>query len=70
MQSQPEKPSFWQIIISTLAAAFGVQKRENLERDTKQGNAYVYIAAGILFTVIFVLTVILVVQTVLKNSGM
>lgn len=64
-----QRPRFWDIIISTIAAAFGVQSRKNHERDFKGGNIYAYIAAGVIFTVLFVLAVLFVVNLVLKASG-
>ena len=66
---RPQKPGFWQIVLSTIAAAFGVQSRKNLEQDFRHGNIYTYIVAGLVFTTLFVLTVILVVRMVLANSG-
>lgn len=64
-----EKLSFWQIVLSTLAAAIGVQNRKNHEQDFQKGNIVVYIVAGVVFTAIFVLLVMLAVNIVLKNSG-
>lgn len=48
------KPSVIHIIISTLAAAVGVQSNRNRERDFAANNLYVYVAAGILFATIFI----------------
>lgn len=70
MSHQLKKPSFWKVVLSTLAAAFGVQNRRNLEADFRHGNAYIYITAGVIFTFIFVVVVIVVVKIVLKNSGL
>ena len=58
-----------QVVRSVLAASLGVQSSKNRERDFKQGRAGVFIAAGIIFTVLFIATVLTVVQLVLKNSG-
>ena len=63
-------PSFWQIVFSTLAAFFGVQSNKNRERDFKYGNIYVYIVSGLIFTIIFIFTVVSVVKLVLHNAGM
>jgi len=52
------------IIQSTLAAAIGVQSKKNRERDFQEGNAGTFIAAGIIFTVLFIATVMTVVQLV------
>ena len=53
------------IIQSTLAAAIGVQSKKNRERDFEKGNAGAFIAAGIIFTALFITTVLGVVQWVL-----
>ncbi len=60
-----ERLSFWQVLGSTLAAAFGVQSSKNRERDFTHGKASHFIFMGIAFTVIFVLAVVTVVQLVL-----
>lgn len=62
-----QKPTFWQIVASTLAAAFGVQSSKNRERDFTGGNIYTYIAAGVIFTVVFVIVMVIIVKTVLSN---
>jgi uncharacterized membrane protein YidH (DUF202 family) len=61
--------TFWQIVGSTLAAAFGVQKRANRERDFARGKPLHFIVAGIVFTAAFVLIVVAVVQLVLRNAS-
>ncbi|MGM8226473.1 DUF2970 domain-containing protein [Cellvibrio sp. ARAG 10.3] len=66
-QKPVRKPTFWQIVSSTLAAAIGVQSNKNRERDFTGGNIYTYIAAGIIFTVVFVVVMILIVKAVLAN---
>ena len=74
---KPNKPTeaddapltFWQIAGSTIAAAFGVQKRANRERDFARGKPLHFIIAGIVFTVVFVLIVVSVVQLVLRNAS-
>jgi hypothetical protein len=61
----PTKPSLLQVIGSVLAAAFGVQSTANRERDFTGGSATVYIIAGIIFTVVFIFTILAVVRLVL-----
>ena len=58
-------PSFLQVMMSVFAAALGVQKDENYERDFTTGSPLPFIVGGILFTVVFVLTIIGVVFLVL-----
>ncbi len=59
----------FQVISSVFAAGLGVQSSRNRERDFKQGRAGVFIAAGIIFTLVFIATVVTVVQLVLKSAG-
>lgn len=57
------------VVASVFAAGLGVQSSKNRERDFKQGRIGVFIAAGVIFTLLFVATVVTVVQLVLKGSG-
>jgi hypothetical protein len=52
-------------MMSVFAAALGVQKDENYKRDFTTGSPLPFIVGGILFTVLFVLTIIGVVFLVL-----
>ncbi len=64
--SEEEPPlSFLQIAFSVIAAAFGVQKSENRKRDFSRGSPLAFIAAGLIFTIVFVLTITGVVYLVL-----
>ena len=58
-----------QVISSVFAAGLGVQSSRNRERDFKQGRAGVFIAAGIVFTLLFIGGVFMVVQLVLHNAA-
>lgn len=55
------------MVLSTLAAAVGVQSRRNRERDFTRGNAMSFIIAGVVFTVLFVFTIVTVVNLVLAG---
>lgn len=57
-----------QVVGSVFSAALGVQSSENRERDFKRGRFGIFIAAGIVFTALFVGTVYLVVSLVLSNA--
>lgn len=61
--------SAFQVLQSTLAAAFGVQSSRNRERDFKQGKASQFIIAGIVFTLAFIGVMVLIVRTVLGATG-
>jgi DUF2970 family protein len=68
-ETQPEQEggslTFWQVLSSTLAAAFGVQSSKNRERDFTRGKPSQFIFMGIGFTIVFVLIMIGVVSLVL-----
>lgn len=58
-----------QVVGSVFAAGLGVQSSKNRERDFKQGRFGVFLAAGIIFTLLFIGTVFTVVQLVLRGAG-
>ncbi len=64
---EPESVGFFQVVGSTIAAALGVQSSKNRERDFSRGKASHFIVAGIIFTVVFALSVVAVVQLVLPD---
>ncbi len=64
------KPALWPVVKSILAAGIGVQSNKNRERDFKYGNIYVYIVSGLIFTIMFIFTVVSVVKLVIHNAGM
>jgi len=65
-----EKLSLTHIIVSVLAAAIGVQSKKNQEKDfSAKGSIVTYIVAGIIFTIVFVVTVIALVKGVLTHTG-
>lgn len=68
-EKQPGSLNPMQVIGSVFAAGLGVQSSKNRERDFKQGKFGVFVAAGIAFTLLFMGTVYLIVQLVLKNTG-
>lgn len=68
-RSPKRKPSIWQVITSTCAAAFGVQTDENRQRDFANGNIKAYILSGITFTLLFIGLIIVIVQIILSKSG-
>ena len=60
-----ESVTFGQLMKSVLAAFFGVQSNANRERDFKHGKISHFILIGLLFGLLFVLTLVGVVQLVL-----
>lgn len=65
-----EKPNLKAIVMSTLAAAIGIQSNKNRERDFVKGNIKVYIVAGLIFTTLFISSIVMLVKLVIKNAGM
>jgi len=65
-----EKPGFFEVVKSTLAAALGVQSNKNRERDFTHGNIKTFAVAGLIFTIIFIGVLITIIKLVLKNAGM
>ncbi len=66
--NESQKPGFLAVLLSTFAAAFGVQSQKNRERDFKHGSLWVFITAGVIFTALFALTVYSIVQGVLATQ--
>lgn len=67
--SYQEKISTWQVVKSVLAAGFGVQSEAARQRDFTYGRPLPYIIAGIVGTIIFVVTIITIVRVVLNVAG-
>jgi Protein of unknown function (DUF2970) len=61
------KPTIIQTITSILAAFVGVQSDKNRKLDFEQGSLTTYVVGGLIFTVIFVATLIFIVSKVLGN---
>ncbi len=60
-------PSIWRILQSTLAGAIGVQSNKNREKDFKNGNIWVFVASGLIFTVLFILTITTLVRLAISS---
>jgi Protein of unknown function (DUF2970) len=67
--SEQMQLSFWQLLKSTLSAFVGVQSNANRERDFKHGKVSHFIWMAILFGLVFVLTLIGVVQLVMHFAS-
>jgi len=60
---------FLKAIKSVMAAMIGVQRKKNLEEDFSKKSATPFIVAGILMTLVFILTVWAVVKIALKTTS-
>ena len=56
------------LLQSVVAAALGVQSAQNRERDFSNGNVWVFVAAGVLATALFIGTVVTVVSLVTQGA--
>lgn len=61
-------PSIGRVLQSTLAGAIGVQSNKNREKDFENGNIWVFVASGIIFTVLFIVTITTVVRLALSGA--
>lgn len=71
-QPQDDEPrvlTFWEVFVSIIAAALGVQTHANRVRDFTHGNVLHFIAAGLLFTAGFVAVMVLLVRFILAGVG-
>ena len=53
MESPEKPPTFWQVLHSVMAAAFGVQSGKNRTRDFTHGKPSQFLLLGLLFTGVF-----------------
>jgi hypothetical protein len=58
-------PGLLDVALSVMAAAIGIQTEANKQRDFSSGNPLDYIIAGLMFTVIFVLLLVGIVNLIL-----
>lgn len=66
-QPQPSHPGILKVMQSVLAGAIGVQSGKRREEDFSSQSPWPYIITGIVFTGIFVVSLILIVQWVLSG---
>lgn len=62
-------PGLLQVVQSVLAAFFGVQSEKSRQRDFTRGKPIHYITIGLVATVVFVLTIVLIVKLVMRQAG-
>ncbi|KAB0492139.1 DUF2970 domain-containing protein [Pseudomonas psychrophila] len=67
--AQNKPPTFWQVLHSVMAAAFGVQSAKNRTRDFSHGKPSQFLLLGLLFTGVFALTLFGIVKLVLYVAG-
>jgi hypothetical protein len=68
-QDEEVRIGFFEVMKSTLSAFIGVQSNANRERDFKHGKVSHFIAMGLLLGLVFVLTLVGIVQLVLHLTS-
>ena len=63
-----KKPNLIEVSRSVLAAFFGVQSSKNKERDFKHGSHRTFIIMGIVFTLVFIISIFSIVQFVIHTT--
>ncbi|HHX83308.1 MAG TPA: DUF2970 domain-containing protein [Pseudomonadaceae bacterium] len=69
-EDRKEKHGFFDVLKSVLWGALGVQSNKNREKDFQHGSLKVFMVAGTIFTVVFILVVMTVVKLALRNTGL
>lgn len=64
-----EGTGFWSTVQSVLGAMFGVQSEEQREKDFEKGSAVQFIVGGIIFVVVFIVTILYFVNSIVEGSG-
>lgn len=67
LNQRNQKPSFWQMVASTLLSFLGVSKESRRQRDFEHGDPKVFIVAGFIIAFLFILLVLTAVKLVLAN---
>jgi len=68
VEEKEKTPGVLSMIQSVLAAMFGVQSEEKRQQDFENGHAGNYIFIGIVMVLIFIFTLIKVVDMILENA--
>lgn len=64
-----ETPGFWSTVKSVLGAMIGVQSESQREKDFEKADPVKLILGGIIFTIIFILTILYFVGKILEPSS-
>jgi len=63
--TKQESLPFGRMFLSVFQASFGVQNKKNKQRDFEKGSVKGFVAAALIFTVLFVMTLVIIVSLVL-----
>lgn len=68
-QTSKSSPGFFSTVKSVLGAMIGVQSEEQREKDFEKADPVKLILGGIIFTVVFILTILWFVNSALEGAG-
>lgn len=68
LELSSDKPGWWNVACSVLAAFFGVQSRRNYEQDFSSDSFWPYVLMGLVLALAFIAGVYLLVQFALSFS--
>jgi len=66
VREEMSKTDLLQVIKSVLAAAIGVQSEKNRKIDFEQGSLPSYLIVGFIFTILFILVLVFIVNSVMN----
>ncbi len=66
---EKKHPGLLSVIQSVLAAMFGVQSDKNRTEDFENGHIGNYIFVGIVMVLVFIFSLISIVDSILENAG-
>ncbi|SHK47933.1 Protein of unknown function [Marinobacter antarcticus] len=66
-KTKPHGPGVFKVMRTVAAGALGVQSNKRHEEDFETHSPWPYIIGGLLFTALFIVTLIVVVQVVLSG---
>jgi hypothetical protein len=66
---QDQKPGIGSVVLSTLSAFIGIQSSKNRERDFAKGNFKAYVISGLVFTILFITSIVTLVKYLIAHAG-
>jgi len=66
--SEPNKPTFFQIVGSVLSAILGVQNSKNHARDFTEGNVKYFLGVYVVIAICIILSMITLVRYVISHA--
>ena len=68
-QPETKRPGLLNLLQSVAAAAFGVQSEKKRQQDFQHGKPGDYIALGVIFVIVFIITLVVIVNMVLNSAA-